>query len=181
MKRHVILTGEKLTEASEPLSVEHATTPSPLGNILLTGYRDALIRLDITNTPRQVSTNRSSIMKSAVKDLDEYFEGSRRHSKLPFHLIGTEFQISVWRELTRIPYGEVARYGEIAERVGRPKAVRAVGQACGANPIAILIPCHRVVSSNGLGGFGLGLGAKRWLLGHESVEIRPYDGRRDRS
>jgi methylated-DNA-[protein]-cysteine S-methyltransferase len=84
-------------------------------------------------------------------------------------LDGTEFQKEVWAELSRIPYGETISYGELARRVGRPRGPRAVGQANGKNPIAIIVPCHRVVASNGIGGYGGGLPLKRALLTLEGV------------
>ena len=88
---------------------------------------------------------------------------------MAIELDGTEFQRAVWRELSKIPYGETISYGELARRVGRPKGPRAVGQANGKNPIAIIVPCHRVVASNGLGGYGGGLAMKRALLALEGV------------
>jgi len=84
-------------------------------------------------------------------------------------LDGTDFQRQVWSELTRIPYGETISYGEVARRVGRPSAPRAVGQANGRNPIPVIVPCHRVVASDGIGGYGGGLNVKRKLLAVEGV------------
>lgn len=90
--------------------------------------------------------------------------------KLPILLVGTEFQRAVWRGLLSVPYGQVVSYGEIARRAKRPKAVRAVGSACGANPVAVLVPCHRIIAGDGsLGGFGGGLEIKRRLLKMEGV------------
>jgi methylated-DNA-[protein]-cysteine S-methyltransferase len=100
--------------------------------------------------------------------LQAYFDGRRREFDLPLDLPGASFQLMVWRELTRIPFGETISYGELARRIGRPTAYRAVGAASGANPIPIIIPCHRVVGANGrLTGFGGGLETKRWLLALE--------------
>jgi methylated-DNA-[protein]-cysteine S-methyltransferase len=102
--------------------------------------------------------------------LQEYFRGERRTFDLPLAPRGTEFQMDVWRALQRIPYGETRSYSGIAREIGRPAAVRAVGAANGANPIPIVIPCHRVVGSNGsLTGFGGGIETKRWLLALEST------------
>jgi len=101
----------------------------------------------------------------ARQQLTEYFAGERREFDLPLKLDGTEFQMSVLRALQQIPYGETTSYAEIAERVGRPKAVRAVGAANGRNPIPIIVPCHRVIGSHGdLTGFGGGLDTKEALL-----------------
>ncbi|MFH1134531.1 MAG: methylated-DNA--[protein]-cysteine S-methyltransferase [Pseudomonadota bacterium] len=100
--------------------------------------------------------------------LEEYFAGTRQGFELEFDLRGTDFQIEVWRALSAIPYGRTLTYGEIAGSLGRPRAARAVGQACGANPIPVVAPCHRVLRSEGaLGGYGSGLHWKEWLLAHE--------------
>jgi methylated-DNA-[protein]-cysteine S-methyltransferase len=101
--------------------------------------------------------------KGVIKQLKEYFSGARKDFDLPLHLIGTEFQRLVWRQLRQVHFGQTASYKEIAERIGKPKAVRAVGQANHRNPIPIIIPCHRII------GFGGGLDMKRFLLSHEGV------------
>ena len=109
-------------------------------------------------------------LEAAVAQLGEYFEGSRRSFDLPMELRGTPFQCDVWRALADIPYGETISYAELAVMVGRPGAFRAVGQANGANPIPIVLPCHRVVASGGgIGGYGGGLPLKRRLLALEGV------------
>ncbi|HEU4670132.1 MAG TPA: methylated-DNA--[protein]-cysteine S-methyltransferase [Dyella sp.] len=105
--------------------------------------------------------------------LQEYFDGARTAFALPLHPHGTPFQLAVWHELARIPYGETISYGELARRVGDPGAARAVGAANGANPLPIVVPCHRVIGANGsLTGFGGGLPTKRWLLGLEARVAR---------
>lgn len=110
----------------------------------------------------------SSIIEKTKLQLKEYTEGKRRDFDLPIRPEGTEFRIKVWEELRRIPYGETITYGELARRVGNPKAYRAVANACGANPIPIIIPCHRVVASRGkTGGYTGGLDIKLTLLGIE--------------
>ena len=101
--------------------------------------------------------------------LEEYFAGERTDFDVPMELDGTDFQRAVWSELARIPYGETISYGELARRVGRPKGPRAVGQANGRNPIPIIVPCHRVLASNGIGGYGGGLPMKPALLAVEGV------------
>ena len=104
------------------------------------------------------------------RQLDEYFAGQRHIFDLPLAAEGTEFQLAVWRELTHIPFGETCSYGDIARRVGRPAASRAVGAANGRNPISIIVPCHRVIGSTGaLTGYGGGEARKRWLLEHEAT------------
>lgn len=103
------------------------------------------------------------------EELEEYFRGERRTFDLPLHPEGTEFQKKIWEALQEIPYGETRSYGEIAERVGNPKACRAVGMANNRNPIAIMIPCHRVIGKNGsLTGYAGGVDLKRKLLELES-------------
>ena len=105
--------------------------------------------------------------------MEEYFAGARREFTARFVLRGTPFQRRVWEELRRIPYGETISYAELARRIGSPKAVRAVGLANGANPIAIIVPCHRVIGANGtLTGYGGGLPTKRYLLDLEKG-VRP--------
>lgn len=110
----------------------------------------------------------TSIIKEAFKQLSEYFEGIRQDFDLPLNPKGTDFQKKIWCELTKIPYGETKSYKQIAESVGTPKACRAVGAANNKNPISIVIPCHRVIGSNGnLVGYGGGLHRKEFLLNLE--------------
>src|SRR5690242_9487771 len=109
-------------------------------------------------------------LQLAVSELCRYFAGERLQFSCPLDLRGTPFQISVWQELCHIPYGETRSYGEIAHTLGRPNASRAVGAANGSNPVAIIVPCHRVIGRNGaLTGYGGGLPAKSWLLALESA------------
>lgn len=105
---------------------------------------------------------------ACVSQLDEYFRGQRQTFLLKLQPEGTDFQQTVWRQLLTIPYGQTVSYGDIARAVGNEKAVRAVGAANGQNPISIIVPCHRVIGSNGkLTGYGGGLWRKEWLLNHE--------------
>tara|TARA_B100001057_G_scaffold463187_1_gene516896 strand:- start:15066 stop:15467 length:402 start_codon:yes stop_codon:yes gene_type:complete len=111
---------------------------------------------------------------AVIKQLDEYFDGKRQDFDLPLRPAGTEFQRQVWQALQQIPYGETWSYGELAKHVGTPNAYRAVGAANGINPIPVIIPCHRVIGSNGkLTGFGGGLEAKAFLLNLESPQLAP--------
>lgn len=111
----------------------------------------------------------SDITREAARQLDEYFRHKRQQFTLPLLFAGTEFQQSVWQQLLEIPYGQTISYGEMAQRLGMPKAVRAVANANGANAISLFAPCHRVIGSNGsLTGFGGGIDAKRFLLELES-------------
>ncbi len=111
----------------------------------------------------------SPLLAAAARQLDEYFAGRRRSFDLPLAPNGSPFQRRVWDEMCRIPYGATARYGDLARALGT--AAQPIGQACGANPIPIVIPCHRVVAAGGLGGFsgGAGLTSKRFLLRHEGA------------
>lgn len=108
----------------------------------------------------------SPLLEKAKEEIEEYFQGKRKTFDLPLDAKGTEFQKRVWKELLDIRYGETLSYGEIGDRIGT-KAYRAIGNACGKNPIPILIPCHRVVGKDNIGGFSLGLDLKRKLLNIE--------------
>ncbi len=118
-------------------------------------------------------------VNDAITQLDEYFNGSRRDFELPLDLQGTEFQVAAWNALADIPYGRTASYGQQAASIGRPKAVRAIGGANGRNPVAIVLPCHRIVGADGsLTGFGGGIAVKKWLLDHEQSTLRNTTGNR---
>ena len=134
---------------------------SPIGRLVLECDGDVLIGIWLPNERRHARNDVDDVppvLKETASQLDEYFAGER-----------TDFQREVWTELTRIPYGETISYGEVARRVGRPSAPRAVGQANGRNPIPVIVPCHRVVASDGIGGYGGGLNVKRKLLAVEGV------------
>jgi methylated-DNA-[protein]-cysteine S-methyltransferase len=112
-----------------------------------------------------------SILTEASKQIDEFLTGKRTTFDLPLSIEGTDFQKCVWNELRKIPYGRTASYKDIAKRIGRPNSYRAVGNACNANPIPLMIPCHRVVASDGIGGFGGGLALKKKLMEIEGVRL----------
>ena len=164
----------------------YSLVSSPVGDLLLAGYGDQLYKLSFL-AHRNLEDEISPDWKlnddhfSAVRtQLDEYFQGTRTSFDLSLDIAApsVSFSHAVWHQLSRIPYGETRSYRDIAERIGRPKAFRAVGQANHRNPIAIVIPCHRVIGSDGsLTGFGGGLGTKEYLLGLEERVIRserPY-------
>lgn len=114
-------------------------------------------------------------VKKATNQLDEYFTGNRREFDLKFDLAGTDFQLKVWNELLRIPYGATISYLQLANRLGSDKLTRAVGLANGKNPAAIVIPCHRVIGANGdLVGYAGGIWRKQWLLEHEGIQKRLF-------
>ena len=111
-------------------------------------------------------------VNDAITQLEEYFAGTRRNFELPLDLQGTEFQVAAWNALASIPYAHTASYGQQAASIGRPKAVRAIGGANGRNPVAIVLPCHRIVGADGsLTGFGGGIEVKKWLLDHEQTML----------
>jgi methylated-DNA-[protein]-cysteine S-methyltransferase len=151
--------------------------PSPIGDLLLVGEPAAggvaLSGLYMEGHKRGPSIGESWVrddvaFTSVKSELDEYFAGARRSFDLPLSPKGTPFQLAVWEQLRLIPCGETTSYGELALRVGRPGAARAVGAAVGRNPISIIVPCHRVVGSDGtLTGFAGGLDRKRALLAIE--------------
>lgn len=112
------------------------------------------------------------VLRDAAQQITEYTNGDRQRFDVSLDLVGTEFQVAVWRGLQQIPFGSTQSYGDLAEKLDRPGAARAIGAATGRNPISIIIPCHRLVGSTGsLTGFAGGLDAKRWLLEHESNRL----------
>lgn len=120
----------------------------------------------------EYEAGRSDIIDMAARQLDGFFAGTRQTFDIPLLFVGTDFQKTVWNELLRIPFGQTVSYGEMARRIGRPKAVRAVANANGANAISIFAPCHRVIGGDhSLTGYGGGLTAKRMLLALEGVHI----------
>lgn len=146
---------------------------SPIDPLTLVSDGSALTALLFERDGRApVQTGKmDAVLKETVKQLDQYFAGTRTNFDLPLNPAGTEFQKRVWMALRAIPYGQSVAYRDIAEQIGNPKAVRAVGGANGCNPIAIIVPCHRVIGANGsLTGFGGGLDRKRYLLALERGE-----------
>lgn len=147
---------------------------SPLGPLLLAGDGDALTRLEFGDGLRvppgwQLDDARFS---TEHRQLDEYFAGERTEFDFPLRLEGAAFERAVWNALAAIPYGATATYGEIAARIGKPGRARAVGAANGRNPVAIVVPCHRVIGTGGkLTGYGGGLGRKRALLALEGAML----------
>lgn len=116
-------------------------------------------------------TKETPLLNKAKLQLEEYFNGKRKEFELPLSMHGTEFQMKVWNELIKIPYGQTCSYGEIAEKIGNPKACRAVGMANNRNPIIIIVPCHRVIGKNGsLVGYACGLDIKTKLLQPEQKD-----------
>lgn len=140
---------------------------SPVGALTLISDGSALTHLLFGHL--KAETEADGVLREARRQLDEYFAGQRREFDLPLRPSGTEFQLRVWQALREISYGQTATYADIARAIGRPKAFRAVGQANHVNPISIIVPCHRVVGSDGsLTGYGGGLAVKTALLTRES-------------
>ncbi len=152
--------------------------PSPLGEIALTANEQGLSALAFQQGKSPITfagfTQDSSKFTEVIQQLDEYFANERKHFDLPLAPTGTNFQKQVWHALTKIPCGETRSYGWIAKSIDNEKAVRAVGTANGANPIALIVPCHRVIGSNGkLTGYAGGLALKAKLLMHEGAQFKP--------
>jgi methylated-DNA-[protein]-cysteine S-methyltransferase len=149
----------------------HSYVDSPLGPLLLTGDGEALTGLYTDQhgrKPAELGHRADEEFAEARTQLEEYFAGRRTSFDLPLKPGGTAFQQAAWQALREIPYGSTMTYREVAQEIGNPKAVRAVGSANSRNPISIIIPCHRVVGSDGkLVGYAGGFHAKRWLLDHE--------------
>ena len=151
--------------------------PTTIGELLLAGVGQRLRFIGLPWGKGHVTPGPNwrpdpTAFEDAARQLDEYFAGERREFDLELDLEGTEFQRSVWRALEDIPYGATESYGELAARLGRPGASRAVGAANGSNPIPIVLPCHRVIGSSGsLTGYGGGLDAKRSLLELEGLVV----------
>ena len=146
---------------------------SPVGTLLLTGDREALAGVYFPGSPQRDGPDADwqpaeHPFDDVRRQLDAYFAGQLQQFDLPLAPEGTAFQKQVWGQLSRIPFGQTISYGELARRIGNPKASRAVGAANGQNPISIIVPCHRVIGADGtLTGFGGGLTTKQALLDHE--------------
>lgn len=160
-------------------TIHYDDLPTPIGSLRLVadarGLREVWFEQGRHRRSAQPGWVRSpDALAFARVQFEEYFAGLRQVFELPLHPLGTPFQLAVWAELGRIPYGVTRSYGEVARRIGQPQAVRAVGAANGRNPLPIVLPCHRVIGSNGsLTGFGGGLPTKRFLL---ALEQRVAEG-----
>jgi len=152
---------------------------SPLGRIEISSDGTSITSLSIEREGHlpweELPENSTAVLERAIEQLNEYFAGTRREFDVPVMLGGTEFQRAVWDQLGGVPFGSVASYGEIGHATGRATAGRAVGGAVGANPVPIIVPCHRVLASNGrITGYsgGNGIPTKVWLLDHEGIPHR---------
>jgi len=143
---------------------------SEIGLIEVKGTEEAILSVNFVDDKSTVGPDVPPRVKECVEQIDEYFKGKRKKFTIEIQLQGTDFQKKVWKQLMKIPYGETVSYKDIAVSIGNKKAVRAVGGANNKNKIAIIVPCHRVIGSDGdLVGFGGGLWRKEWLLRHEKV------------
>lgn len=153
------------------LSAGLGTCATPIGELTLVGSPRGLRHVLWAGQapPESCGAAGFDVLEEATRQLRAYFAGDLQRFDLPLDLVGTEFQVAAWRALADIPFGTTVSYGEQARRLGRPRAVRAVGAANGRNPLPIVLPCHRVLGADGsLVGFGGGLARKRALLQHEA-------------
>lgn len=151
---------------------------TPLGRLGIAEHEEVITDIYFTDeidkvvADKDIVIRETQLLKEAYRQLEEYFKGERRDFDLPLNPYGTKFQLSVWEALRAIPYGETWSYKQVAEKVGNPKASRAVGMANNRNPIPIIIPCHRVIGANGqLVGYGGGIGIKKFLLNLEQGKL----------
>ncbi len=151
------------------IATAYAYLNSPIGLVEVASDGRALIAANFVESAR-AGMGSDAVVAAAVDQLSAYFAGDRKDFDLPISLIGTIFQRSVWQQLLAVAFGETAAYRDIALALEKPNAVRAVGAANGQNPISIIVPCHRIIGSNGaLTGYGGGLWRKEWLLRHEGA------------
>ena len=169
----------------EAAALRRAVVSSPIGELELLASEDGLVRLGLPDADRaradgwlrrrgltgavsDIAVGDDPILAETAAQLAGYFDGSRRDFDLPLDLRGTTFQVAVWNVVRAVPWGRTLAYREVAAALGLPAATRAVGAANGANPIAVVVPCHRLVGADGaLRGYGGGLERKVWLLAHE--------------
>ncbi len=157
-----------------PQQYFEAVMNTPLGRLVLQGGVAGLTRLRFAtiNEIKEINNSQAQqlpeCLRLPLKELTEYFNGQRRFFEMKLFLQGTRFQKAVWQALQEIPYGETVSYSELAHQLGNKQAARAVGNACNANPVPLIIPCHRVVGKNPTsGGYGAGMARKLWLLDFE--------------
>ena len=185
MGRHASLRSQRSSRQTDDLGlILSLSVAAPIGRIHLAASMRGLVHVELPGPNAELRMNLwlalhypsakrhvgvTPILKKTVRQLEAYFTSGLTEFSLPLDLDGTPFQLAVWRAVAAIPFGETRAYADIARSVERPKAVRAVGAAQGANPIPIIVPCHRVIGSDGsLTGYGGGLETKRWLLEHEA-------------
>ncbi len=161
-------------------TLHYSRTSSPVGPLFLAASPKGLVRLEFGARMQKLNPKAFELRESEqalapyLRELNEYFASERREFTIPLDLRGTDFQLACWKALLAIPYGETCSYADIARAIGHPQAFRAVGMSNNRNPVAIIVPCHRVIASGGsLCGYGGGLDIKRKLLDLEQGQIRP--------
>ena len=152
--------------------MEVAIIESPLGKLVLKALDNKLVELTYCKSITKLQRPSSLFLKQVIQEPQAYFQGKLTTFKLPIHLSGTSFQLKVWQALANIPYGKTLSYSELAKQL--KTGPRAIGNACRTNPIPIIIPCHRILAKNGLGGYsgqtiGKFIKVKQWLLAHEQT------------
>jgi len=146
---------------------------SPIGEILISGTETAIVKVLFCDAPGPESENLPEVVQLCRQQVEEYFTGKRKEFELPLQPAGTTFQKQVWQQLHSVAYGKTCSYLDVARAISGEKAIRAVGAANGKNPICLIVPCHRVIGSDGsLTGYAGGLWRKEWLLKHEGA-IQP--------
>ncbi len=157
------------------MNTQNRLINTPIGNILLQAKDNKIYSLKLSYRYENIVNDYSDILLEAEKQLKEYFLGKRKNFNIPILLEGTVFEKSVWQATRKITYGKTKTYQEIARDIGKEKAFRAVGNALGKNPLPIIIPCHRVVSKNGLGGFSAPIHIKHYLIEFERKTLLKFD------
>jgi len=149
--------------------METCIIKSPLGYTKICGDADGISQISILNSEEKETTVIPTVLEDCAQQLQEYFEGSRTTFNLKLNAQGTDFQKRVWEALVNIPYGKTTSYLDLSKQLGDVKAIRAVANANGKNPLWIIVPCHRVIGSNGsLTGYAGGIHRKKWLIEHEN-------------
>ncbi len=173
------------SDIGDPAQILTLSIPTPIGRLWLAAGPRGLIRVELPGPNAELRMNVwlalhfpassiragvTPILKRAATELQNYFTSGLTDFTVPVALVGTDFQAEVWSDVACIPFGQTRSYREVADGVGRPKAIRAVGSAQSANPVPIIVPCHRVIAANGaLAGYSGGLETKKWLLEHEAA------------
>lgn len=154
------------------MEVFKAYYPSPIGPVEISGTRKGILSIGFVKKRLPNDQDLPECVKEGIRQLEEYFKGERKRFSLKLLPQGTPFQKLVWQQLRKIPYGNLVSYGDVARAIGKPKAFRAVGGANNKNPIGIVVPCHRVIGSDGkMVGYGSGIWRKEWLLEHEKKSL----------
>lgn len=155
------------------MSTGRAYLSSPVGDILVESEEEKIITVSFNRDTPRLEEVRTPVIEQCILELEEYFDKGRKFFTVELDLRGSDFQKRVWTELLALPYGKTESYESLAIRVGDVKAIRAVGLANNRNPVAIIVPCHRVIGKNGdLVGYGGGLDNKEWLLNHEGSILK---------